>query len=47
MDFGKGKEGWSSSFAKAKKRVLAFADLKNPSEIWVLDSVGLEGFGRN
>jgi hypothetical protein len=46
-DFGKDKVGWFSNFAKAKKRVPAYAGLRNPSGIWVLDSVGLEGIGKN
>jgi hypothetical protein len=34
-DFGKDKVDWFSNFAKAKKRVPAYAGLKNPSGIWV------------
>jgi hypothetical protein len=35
MDCGKDKVDWFSNFAKAKKRVPAYAGLRNPSEIWV------------
>ena len=42
-----GKGGWFSNFAKAKKRVPAYADLVNPFAIWAKDSVGLEEIVRN
>jgi hypothetical protein len=47
MGFCKGIRGLFSNFAKAKKRVPAYADLANPFETWAKDSVGLEEIGGN
>ncbi len=45
MDFDTGRVGWSSNFATAKKKGLACAGLRNPSETLGQDFVVLEGGG--